>query len=101
MTALLCEWGAGGRGSLKCEWTPGADDIAGASPLLYTGTSFALLKSTGPATEAGEGAMEFLLSVDWAQLFAPQMSLPEILIRGTLIYLALCLLLRVVLKRQA
>ena len=45
--------------------------------------------------------MEFLWSVDWAQLFTPQMSLPEILIRGTLIYVALCLLLRVVLKRQA
>src|SRR3954469_21596231 len=29
------------------------------------------------------------------------MSLPEILVRGMLIYLALCLLLRVVLRRQA
>src|SRR5437763_13627526 len=45
--------------------------------------------------------MEFLWKTDWRQLFTPVMSLPEILIRGTLIYLALCLLLRVVLKRQA
>src|SRR6516225_9480280 len=45
--------------------------------------------------------MDFLWKTDWGQLFTPQMSLPEILIRGTLIYLALCLLLRVVLRRQA
>ena len=45
--------------------------------------------------------MEFLWATDWARMFTPEMSLPEILIRGTLIYLALCLLLRVVLKRQA
>src|SRR4051794_25990782 len=45
--------------------------------------------------------MEFLWNVDWGRLFTPLMSLPEILIRGTLIYLTLCLLLRVVLKRQA
>ena len=34
-------------------------------------------------------------------LFRPRMSVLEILIRGTLVYLALCVLLRVVLKRQA
>jgi uncharacterized membrane protein YcaP (DUF421 family) len=45
--------------------------------------------------------MEFLWKTDWARLFVPEMSLPEILIRGVLIYVALCLLLRVVLKRQA
>lgn len=45
--------------------------------------------------------MGFLWKTDWGRLFVPEMSLLEILIRGTLIYLALCLLLRVVLKRQA
>src|SRR5258708_31524846 len=46
-------------------------------------------------------AMDFLWRTDWERLFLPEMSLVEILIRGTFIYLALCLLLRVVLKRQA
>src|SRR4051812_4358444 len=45
--------------------------------------------------------MHRLLETDWGRLFAPEMSLPEIFIRGTLIYLAVCLLLRVFLKRQA
>src|SRR4029079_6817391 len=38
---------------------------------------------------------------DWSRIFTPQMSLPEVLVRGTLVYLALVLLLRIVLKRQA
>jgi uncharacterized membrane protein YcaP (DUF421 family) len=42
-----------------------------------------------------------LLETDWSGLFTPEMSIPEILIRGTLVYLALCILLRVILKRQA
>src|SRR5262245_5671258 len=42
-----------------------------------------------------------LLETDWGRVFAPGMSLPEVLVRGTLVYLSLCLLLRVVLKRQA
>lgn len=45
--------------------------------------------------------MNYLWDVDWAKLFVPQMSLLEIVIRGTLTYVTLCLLLRVVLKRQA
>src|SRR5207249_1940275 len=49
----------------------------------------------------GATAMEFFWKIDWARLFTPQMSLPEILIRGTLTYLGLCLLLRLVLNRQA
>src|SRR5207302_6352796 len=57
---------------------------------------------TGRARAAAHGGiMEFFWRVDWERLFRPEMSLPEILLRGTLIYLALCLLLRVVLKRQA
>ena len=38
---------------------------------------------------------------DWHKVFAPQLSLPEILVRGITVYLMLCLMLRVVLKRQA
>jgi uncharacterized membrane protein YcaP (DUF421 family) len=45
--------------------------------------------------------MDFLWRMDWKRMFVPEMSLPEILIRGVLIYLALCLLLRVILKREA
>jgi len=45
--------------------------------------------------------MEFLWRTDWNRLFVPEMSLLEILIRGTITYLTLCLLLRVILKRQA
>jgi uncharacterized membrane protein YcaP (DUF421 family) len=45
--------------------------------------------------------MDILWRTDWARLFIPEMSLLEALIRGTFMYLALCLLLRAVLKRQA
>jgi uncharacterized membrane protein YcaP (DUF421 family) len=45
--------------------------------------------------------VDLLWKTDWHQLFAPEMSLPEVLVRGTLVYVSLCLLLRVVLKRQA
>ncbi len=45
--------------------------------------------------------MDFFYRLDWQRLFIPEMTLPEILIRGTFTYLGLCLLLRVVLKRQA
>jgi uncharacterized membrane protein YcaP (DUF421 family) len=48
-----------------------------------------------------EGVMNFLQDTDWHRLFWPQMSLPEVLIRGTLVYVSLCILLRVILKRQA
>jgi len=46
-------------------------------------------------------AMRFLWETDWERLFVPEMSLLEIFIRGTFTYLGLCLLLRVVLRRQA
>src|SRR3954453_22056336 len=45
--------------------------------------------------------MEFLWDINWQRMFVPKMSLLEVLLRGTAIYLALCFLLRVVLKRQA
>src|SRR3954451_1070217 len=38
---------------------------------------------------------------DWGGMFVMEMSLTEVLLRGTLVYLSLCLLLRVILKRQA
>ncbi|MFL5240628.1 MAG: DUF421 domain-containing protein [Gemmataceae bacterium] len=45
--------------------------------------------------------MQRWFETDWDGIFKPEMSLPEVLIRGTLVYLSLCLLLRVILKRQA
>jgi uncharacterized membrane protein YcaP (DUF421 family) len=45
--------------------------------------------------------MNYLIATDWARLFRPEMSLLEILIRGTLVYVTLCVLLRFLLKRQA
>ena len=45
--------------------------------------------------------MDYFLSVDWSRAFAPQLTLPEILIRGTVVYFALLALLRVVPKWQA
>jgi uncharacterized membrane protein YcaP (DUF421 family) len=44
---------------------------------------------------------EWLTGVDWRKYFVPEMSLPEILIWGTLLYVALTILMRVVPKRQA
>src|SRR4051794_24969505 len=52
----------------------------------------------GGATGLGMGSW---LETDWGRLFTPTMSLPEVLIRGALVYVAVVLLLRVVLKRQA
>jgi uncharacterized membrane protein YcaP (DUF421 family) len=45
--------------------------------------------------------MGYLIDVDWARLFRPEMSLLEVLIRGVVVYITLCLLLRIILKRQA
>jgi uncharacterized membrane protein YcaP (DUF421 family) len=45
--------------------------------------------------------MDSLFYVDWARLFSPKLSLLEIIVRGVLVYVGLCLLLRIVLKRQA
>jgi len=45
--------------------------------------------------------MASFFSADWSRLFVPEMSLPEILIRGTLVYLSVVLALRIILKRQA
>ncbi len=45
--------------------------------------------------------MDEFLRLDWSATFAPEMSLPEILIRGSVIYLALLVLLRVLPKWQA
>jgi uncharacterized membrane protein YcaP (DUF421 family) len=47
----------------------------------------------GPTTEAR-------MSVDWETLFVPQHSIAELLIRGTVLYLSLFALLRVVIGRR-
>ena len=44
--------------------------------------------------------MDWLTEVDWKGAFVPDTSLLEIFLRGTLVYLSLFVLLRVVLKRQ-
>ncbi|NJL82131.1 MAG: DUF421 domain-containing protein [Chloroflexaceae bacterium] len=44
---------------------------------------------------------ENLTKVNWEKMFVPSTPLLEILVRGTLVYLALLLLLRLVLKRQS
>lgn len=44
--------------------------------------------------------MDLLADLDWQQMFVPQTPLIEIVIRGTIVYLALYTMLRVVLKRQ-
>lgn len=44
--------------------------------------------------------MGYLFEIDWAQLFLPRKSLAEILLGGVVVYLALCVLLRIIPKRQ-
>jgi uncharacterized membrane protein YcaP (DUF421 family) len=44
--------------------------------------------------------MDSLLGIDWKSVFVPQHSVLELLLRGTLMYLAIFVLLRVVLRRQ-
>jgi uncharacterized membrane protein YcaP (DUF421 family) len=45
--------------------------------------------------------MEHLIGLDWSQTFLPDTSLLEIFLRGTVVYLALFVMLRVVLKRES
>lgn len=45
--------------------------------------------------------MPFLAAIDWSNIFVPSVSVFEIIIRGSLVYLALFLLFRVFLKRDA
>jgi uncharacterized membrane protein YcaP (DUF421 family) len=45
--------------------------------------------------------MAELWSVDWERLFVPSMSLLELVLRGTLVYIVLFTLIRVVLRREA
>ena len=44
--------------------------------------------------------MDQLFAIDWRSVFVPQHSLLEAVIRGTLIYLAIFVMLRIVLRRQ-
>ncbi len=48
-----------------------------------------------------ELAMEWLYNIDWKGLFVPTYSIGEVILRGTLMYLALFVILRFVLKRQS
>jgi uncharacterized membrane protein YcaP (DUF421 family) len=45
--------------------------------------------------------MEHLIGIDWSKTFLPDTSLLEIFLRGTIVYLALFMMLRVVLKRES
>jgi uncharacterized membrane protein YcaP (DUF421 family) len=45
--------------------------------------------------------MEKLFQVDWAELLIPTHSIAEMIVRGSLMYVALFLILRFVMKRQA
>jgi uncharacterized membrane protein YcaP (DUF421 family) len=45
--------------------------------------------------------MERLLTVDWRRMFVPEQSLLEIFLRGTIVYIALFLILRFLMKRQS
>jgi uncharacterized membrane protein YcaP (DUF421 family) len=45
--------------------------------------------------------MQKLIHVDWADLFVPHHSVAEMIIRGTLMYAALFIILRFLMKRQA
>jgi uncharacterized membrane protein YcaP (DUF421 family) len=45
--------------------------------------------------------MDKLFSVDWSELFIPAHSVLEMIVRGTLSYLALFVILRFVMKRQS
>ena len=45
--------------------------------------------------------MEKILQVEWSELLIPSHSVAEMFIRGTLMYLALFLILRFLMKRQA
>ena len=45
--------------------------------------------------------IDWLLDVEWGNIFAPELSPLEIIVRGSVMYLALFILLRVVLKRES
>jgi uncharacterized membrane protein YcaP (DUF421 family) len=45
--------------------------------------------------------MDYLTRLDWAAMLAPRLSLPEAMARGTVVYLSLIVLLRIIPKREA
>ena len=45
--------------------------------------------------------MDIIAGVNWRQMFMPGMPVAEIILRGTLVYIGLITLIRVVLKREA
>ena len=46
-------------------------------------------------------AIPKLFQIDWAHLFVPTVALGEIILRGSLVYLLIFALMRVILKREA
>jgi uncharacterized membrane protein YcaP (DUF421 family) len=48
-----------------------------------------------------DSMLSYLIGVDWGQLFTPDTPLLEIVVRGSVVYLALFFLLRIVLRREA
>jgi uncharacterized membrane protein YcaP (DUF421 family) len=47
-----------------------------------------------------ERAMDWLSNIEWREMFVPTYSIPEIILRGMLTYLALFAIMRFLLKRQ-
>jgi uncharacterized membrane protein YcaP (DUF421 family) len=45
--------------------------------------------------------MDYFLTLDWSATFTPQLTLPEVLVRGTVVYFALLVALRLIPKWQA
>jgi len=45
--------------------------------------------------------MDMLTNIDWREIFSPGVPFVEIILRGTLVYVGLFILIRVVLKREA
>lgn len=45
--------------------------------------------------------MAHVMNIDWASIFQPSLGIAEIIVRGTLVYLALFLIFRLVVRRQS
>ena len=58
-------------------------------------------KRAGKSSGGNRVKMDKLIQVEWSELFLPTHSVGEMVVRGTLMYLALFLILRFVMKRQA
>jgi uncharacterized membrane protein YcaP (DUF421 family) len=45
--------------------------------------------------------MSYVMNIDWRSIFQPSLGVAEIVVRGTLVYLALFLIFRVIVRRQS